>query len=347
MSRSSVASNGSRQKPSSRDDQDDDAWVSQHARSVPKIDKDDHDRDCRDKDDRGRDGRDKDDHDRDGRDKDHNGRDCRDHESREHARNDSHEKRDSDGKHKSCESDHRGHDPRGDGYSCEVELDQRRDGIDLEIDIDHRGRWLEVDIEIGSLDFELKLDARNLQPDTAPVASLLGGDGVAVGESTLVDANILSRLIDLGSVTVAFGTAKFASTAVSEQDQAFATAMTFADISGADFVFVFNKTESVSSDCGTSYAIESSTTTYIAIDFEEFDFAEGQIAFNFYDALSYLDGCGECGGNSIPSIDGNVSLLTADVQAVGENTLADVLASILTIEGQLSSVSAVGVAAVG
>jgi hypothetical protein len=266
-----------------------------------------------------------------------------DHDRRHHGRDecDSHDKFGFSGRHER-------HGSRDDDrYDFDIDLDKRHDGIDLELEMDRDGRWLDVEIEIGSLDIDLKLDARHLQPDTTPVASLLGGDGTAVGEDTLVDADIFSRLIDLGSVTIAFGTARFASAAVSDQDPAFAAATTFADVSGADFVFVFNKTVSSSSDCNTSYAEEMSTTTYIAIDFEEFDFKEGQIAFNFYDARAYLDGCGRCGQSNIPNIDGNLSTLDVDAQALGENTLVDVLASILTIEDQLSSVSAVTVSSVG
>jgi hypothetical protein len=228
-----------------------------------------------------------------------------------------------------------------------LDLDKRHDGIDLDIDIERDGKWLEVEIEIGSLEFELKLDARHLQADASPVASLVGGEGTAVGEQTLVDANIFSRLIDLGSVTVAFGAATFKSAAVSGGDLAFAAADTFADVSGADFVFVFNKKTSTTADGDTSYATETSTTTYIAIDFEGFDFAEGPIAFNFYDANSYLDGCRGGGSGRVPNIDGNVSLLGVDALAQAENTLVDVLSSILTIEGQLSTVSAAAVSAVG
>ena len=252
-------------------------------------------------------------------------------------------------KHESSKSGDRDHRGRGDDdrYEFDLDLDKRRDGIDLDIDIERDGRWLDVEIEIGSLDFDLKLDARHLQADTSPVASLVGGDGTAVGEQTLVDANIFSRLIDLGSVTVAFGTATFKSAAVSGEDLAFAAADTFADVSGADFVFVFNKKVTNTSDGETSFATETSATSYIAIDFEDFDFSEGPIAFNFYDANTYLDGCRGDGASLVPNIDGNVSLLDVDALAQAENTLVDVLASILTIEGQLSSVSAVAVSAVG
>ncbi len=264
-----------------------------------------------------------------------------------------HERCDDDGwghnnshrKHESCngDRDHRGRRD-DDRYEFDLDLDKRRDGIDLDIDIERDGRWLDVEIEIGSLDFDLKLDARHLQADTSPVASLVGGDGTAVGEQTLVDANIFSRLIDLGSVTVAFGAATFKSAAVSGEDLAFAAADTFADVSGADFVFVFNKKTSITSDGETSYATQTSTTTYIAIDLEDFDLAGGPIAFNFYDANTYLDGCR---GGRVPNIDGNVSVLDVDAVARAENTLVDVLSSILTIDDQLSSVSAVAVSAVG
>jgi hypothetical protein len=262
-----------------------------------------------------------------------------------HRKDDDGRGHDSHRKHESCNSDRNDRGRRDDDrYEFDLDLDKRRDGIDLDIDIERDGRWLDVEIEIGSLDFDLKLDARHLQADSSPVASLVGGDGTAVGEQTLVDADIFSRLIDLGSVTVAFGAATFKSAAVSGEDLAFAAADTFADVSGADFVFVFNKKVSITSDGETSYATQTSTTTYIAIDFEDFDFSEGPIAFNFYDANTYLDGCR---GGRVPNIDGNVSVLDVDALARAENTLVDVLSSILTIEDQLSSVSAVAVSAVG
>jgi hypothetical protein len=292
---------------------------------------------------------------RDDRDDDDRGPSCGGHDACGNDRYDSHGKCDSHGRYESRDDDCRGdrrkdNDGRKDDddrYECDVDLDKRHDGIDLELDVERHGKWLEVEIEIGSCDIDLKLDARHLQLDTTPVVSLLGGEGTAVGEETLVDASIFSRLIDLGSVTIGFGTAKFSSAAVSDQDPAFAAATTFADVSGADFVFMFNKTISGSSDCATSYASETSTTTYIAIDFEDFDFAEGQITLNVSDARAYLDGCRGCGGSRIPGLDGNVSMLDVDAQALGENTLVDVLTSILTIEDQLSSVSAVTVSAVG
>ena len=100
----------------------------------------------------------------------------------------------------------------------EVEIDMGRKGkdLDIEVDIDRKGKWLDVEIEIGSLDIDLKLDGRCLQPDNTPMTAMIGGEGTAIGEDTLVDANIFSRLIDFGSVTIGFGTTTFNSAAVSE-----------------------------------------------------------------------------------------------------------------------------------
>jgi hypothetical protein len=150
-------------------------------------------------------------------------------------------------------------------------------------------------------------------------------------------------------VTIGFGTTTFNSAAVSQDGMAFASAETFADVSGADFVFIFNKTTLIDgSSCELPYATANSTTTFIAIDFEDFDFAEGQLTFNVYDAYAYLEGgCRTCKGNNVPSLDGNVALLDADVQALAQNTLVDVLASVLTLEDQLSTVSAMAISAVG
>jgi hypothetical protein len=222
--------------------------------------------------------------------------------------------------------------------------------LDVEIDIDSKGKWLDVEIEIGSFEIEFKLDGRSLQPDTTPMTALIGGDGTAIGEDTLVDANMFCRLMDLGSVTIGFGTAVFKSAATSaDGGMAFASAETFADVSGADFVFIFNKTVWTDGSGDESpYATAYSTSTYIAIDFEDFDFAEGQLTFNFYDTDGYLEGgCGRCSDGSMLNLAGNVAMLNADVQALAENTFVDVLASILTVEDQLSTVSAMAVSAVG
>jgi hypothetical protein len=253
---------------------------------------------------------------------------------------------DSHPQHGSCDS---GRDHNNGRIDIDLDLDKRHDGIDLEIDVETHGKWLDVDIEIGKLDFELKLDARHLTADDGPMGTLVMGEGTAIGVDTLVDADIFGRLLDLGHITVAFGTTTFKSAAVTGGDGAFAIADTFADVTGADLVFTFNsKTTIAGSYNGDSFAIETSTTNYIAIDFEDFDFAEGQLAFNFYEISSYLDaGNGNGGAKNVPHLDGNVATLDVDALAQADNTLVDVLSSVLTLEDQLSTVSAMVVTAGG
>ena len=136
------------------------------------------------------------------------------------------------GKKKSSERDDDRHDDRHDGrhdsdfhsdfkFDLDLDLDKRHDGLDLDIDVDRHGKWLEIDVELGGLDLELKVDVRQLQPDDTPAAALIGGEGNAVGEQTLVDADIFCRLLDLGDVTLAFGTATFKSVALTEGDLVF------------------------------------------------------------------------------------------------------------------------------
>jgi hypothetical protein len=271
-----------------------------------------------------------------------------DRSSREHDRHDGRDWGDDrhDGRHPYDMSNHR-HDVDRGRHETEVDLDERRHGIDLDIDMDRHGRWLDIDVELGSLDVELEVDLRLLQPDETPMTAVVGGEGNAVGEDTLVDAVILSRLADRGAVTIAFGSASFESIAVSEDDLVFASAITFAEISGADLVFTFTRSTSTScSEDGSSFASEQSTTRYVAIDFEEFDFLGGPLVLNYDDAGRYL-GHGSCRCNDGDiQIDGNVAQLDADASAEDENTLVDVSASLLTVEDQLSSVSAVVVTAV-
>jgi hypothetical protein len=205
--------------------------------------------------------------------------------------------------------------------------------------VERDGRWVEIEIEIGSMELEFKLDARKLQADTSPVTAVVGGEGTAIGTDTLVDAEIFSRLIDFGSVTVAFGSADFQSVALDGDGMAFATADTFADVAGADLVLVYTQKVSTSGGDETSYATERSTTSYIAIDFEEFDFCSGPLVLNSQYASAYLDQlCGRA-----PAINGNIAEFVADAQALSENTFVDVMSSVLTLEDQLSTVTATAV----
>jgi len=228
-------------------------------------------------------------------------------------------------------------------YEINLDLHKRTDGINLDVDVERHGKWLEIDVDIGGLDFELKVQAGQLRPDVTPTAAQIGGEGNAVGESTLVDAEIFCRQIDFGAVTVAFGTATFKSVATveSENDLAFAAADTFASVSGADLVVVFNEKTSLSGRDGLS-AIEVSKTSYIAVDFDDFDLASGPLVVQAAD----IDAYNRCLKELI-GMTGNVATLDVDALAVGGNTLVDVAATVLTVENQLSSVSALVETSVG
>lgn len=155
--------------------------------------------------------------------------------------------------------------------------------IDLEVEIETEGDWMEVDIEIENLDLDLKLGACYLQPDTSPATNVLRVEDTSVGENTSVDADIVGHLI--GSVTVAFETTKVTSAVGSDPGAIVPSEPTFADSCVADLIVVFNNTTSSSIEGETSYQTSLSATTYIAIDFEDFDFAEAQIELNFHDEV--------------------------------------------------------------
>jgi hypothetical protein len=241
------------------------------------------------------------------------------------------------------------HDHRHDRGDLDFTIDGQGDLTELELEVDQHGKHVTIDVEIdtafGSFDLRLNTNACLLQPDNTPLTALIAGEGNAVGNDTLVDADIFSRLMDLGRVTVAWGSADFTSAAVSTSDLAFAAADTFADVSGADFVFSFEEKLSVTGSLQDSqFAEEQSKTTFVAIDFEDFDLPGGPLIVSASE-VRYLDGDRSpgCDGSASVDIDGNVAQLNIDAVAQGENTLADSAASVLTIEDQLSSISALAI----
>jgi hypothetical protein len=77
------------------------------------------------------------------------------------------------------------------------------------------------------------------------ITAKLGGESTAVGTDTLAEGDASLEVRDLGAVTVVKGTATFSATAKSpEGTQAFATADSYADISGADNVVTKTRTSS-------------------------------------------------------------------------------------------------------
>jgi hypothetical protein len=245
-------------------------------------------------------------------------------------------------------------------YDVDLDLEKNRNGYEIDLDIKKQKAFdidlkLDVDLRHGlNIDLDLDIDIAKgnkgskglpFEPDHNPLTTIIGGEGNAVGQDTLVDSDFFCRTLDLGAVTLAIGDATFKATAVSaEGELGFAAADTFADISGADFAFIFTEKSSTSfSKDGITYATEISHTSYLAIDFDDFDLAGGPVVVSTFDAIQYL-------GNGhafdfyramIPNIDGNVATLDVDALAAAQNTLVDVFSSVLTVEDQISSISAV------
>jgi hypothetical protein len=90
-----------------------------------------------------------------------------------------------------------------------------------------------------------------------------------------------------------------------------------------------------------SFAEETSKVSFVAVDFDDFDLL-GEPLVVSADSAQYLDfGETRCRENVHDRITGNVAELDVDAAAFSAATLVDVLSSVLTVENQLSSVSAV------
>ena len=145
---------------------------------------------------------------------------------------------------------------------------------------------------------------------------IVGGAAVANGENTLTTGEVHTDAKDLGRVTRATGEATFIAAAESPQSgDAYADTDTFAEASGADFVFI--RTIESGPDYGADgTALSTSTIKVVAIDIEGIDFAGGPIVIG-----STL---------TMPSrahyehfaLSGHVAAVTVDAEAFGDNTLA-------------------------
>lgn len=181
--------------------------------------------------------------------------------------------------------------------------------------------------------------------DTKPFQMEIGGQANAVGQATLAEGDIFSRMVDQGDVTFGYGTADFCGkTQSSPDDTAFASAECFADVSGADFVLIWttSSTHHVEASNG-SYASAASQVLAFAVDFERWDFRDGPILIEGGSDHTFT---GEL--DFLPTLmEGNVATFDVDMIAMGGSTFVDVMASVLSIEDQLSTVGAVASFGVG
>jgi hypothetical protein len=148
----------------------------------------------------------------------------------------------------------------------------------------------------------------------------------------------------LGAVTIVKGAATFSATSESaDGTQAFATANSFADISGADNVVTKTKTSSYPDlDGGDSTWSETSTTHVIAIDIEGITLPKtlNVLEGKAYSLTSTPPDKASNQHFDPPDLDGNVAMVDMDVQVVGDDTYASVDTSVLAVEDTLSTVNA-------
>ena len=86
--------------------------------------------------------------------------------------------------------------------------------------------------------------------DDDGVAAAVGGEGAATGDDTLTTGDVALRIVGRGPVTFVTGTATLTSAAESLDggEQPSARADTFANVTGADFVFTFSADTSGAGD---------------------------------------------------------------------------------------------------
>jgi hypothetical protein len=171
--------------------------------------------------------------------------------------------------------------------------------------------------------------------DDTPICATFGGEASAFGVDTTASSSMRGTAVDLGLVSYAIGTCSFTATATATgDDTAMAVSNSFAAVTGADLVITFTRSGSTDLAQGADLAHATSTTSFLAIDLEFWDSARGPIMIDYDWDLCRL---------KLPAgIEGNTAVLDALLQAFGENTLAQLDATALSIEDTLSTATAVG-----
>src|SRR6478672_1411629 len=119
--------------------------------------------------------------------------------------------------------------------------------------------------------------ATNQGGSNSALVVTIGGYAVAAGDNTLADGTIHSTVQDFGPITEAIDYASFTAVAASQPgDPAVAATGTFANVSGADFVFELTLQSGPSA--GTGGTVSSTTQTELmAIDVAGWSPATGPV----------------------------------------------------------------------
>jgi hypothetical protein len=208
-------------------------------------------------------------------------------------------------------------------------------------------RPVSIDTRTWDRNMAKKIENPNLTKQTAPsmpdqggVTTILGGQSTAIGQDTLAEGSVSLQVKDAGPVTIVRGTTTFSATAQStDSPTAYATADTFAEVSGADRVHTKTKTMGQLDQGGDTDTWDAdtwsatSTTRVFAID------VEGRTLPNSPASSKHQVKESSPADIDDVDIDGNVAMVQADALVEGENTYASVDTSVLAVEDTLSTVN--------
>ncbi len=141
-------------------------------------------------------------------------------------------------------------------------------------------------------------------------AATIGAEATAVGDATVAMGNVSLEMTDRGRVTTVQGEAATSGAATGGATSA--SADTYADVKGADFVFTYTVK---SSGSGAGSANAASTTKVFALAFDDFDFPGGPIQLDFVHTASP-------DGLELRGVDRNVAQVNARAVSEGDATLA-------------------------
>lgn len=182
------------------------------------------------------------------------------------------------------------------------------------------------------------LDSSISGASSDPVTLLVGGEASAVGENTLATGSMTADMYDAGSMTVVSGSASFDAMATGD-DLAFATASGYAIASGLDsFISIGGTTEIMHQGPDGTSAYATSNTAVYGLDLDSGGSGpvseplqppdDTELLLSDYDAP-----------DSSMALDGNVAIMDVSANVPGDNTVLDVVVSVLTVEDTLSTVS--------
>jgi hypothetical protein len=175
------------------------------------------------------------------------------------------------------------------------------------------------------------------------LAAGYGGEAVAVGDDTLAAGSVSASMVDEGNITTVSGTATAVAASEDSDGAAFASADTFAQASGADFVLVTNRETDSTEASGTgTVAISTSTTTLTAYDLQLSD-GGGATSSGSGSPDAPAEANDQPGSSTASTTDGggvdlegNIATVEFDAEAIGDDSFVTVDAFALTVEGELS-----------